>query len=830
MKNRLIISKLSMNLVVQLFFAGYIMLHLSAALSNLHAQTPSFEWAGGFGGTGNDAGFSIATDVAGNVFSTGKFSGTADFDPGVGTYNLISAGSEDAYFSKLDASGNLVWAYGFGSTSLDRGLSIAVDPFGNVIITGEFRNTIDFDPGPGTFNLTAPSGLADFFILKLDNDGNFIWAVSIGDPASNADLAYSLATDDFGSVYITGIFGETVDFDPGVSTFLLTPVSGGGFRDVFILKLDESGNFIWAKSIGGTSSDIAFALTVDLSNNVIIGGHFYGTVDFDPGPGVNNITTTGSKNLFILKLDTNGDFVWAKNLISSTSDLLLGVATDADDNVFVTGEFFTSIDLDPGPGSFTETEVSGGDIFILKLDAAGDFLWGAGIGDNQEDSGRAIAVDADGNSYFTGHYAGTVDFDPGPGVFNLSSTTSNTYDIFISKYDPSGNFLWAGSMGGLSDFELGAAITVDSHGNIYLTGDFYNEADFDPGSGVFNLTGNGTQVDAFVVKLSIMPTITSFSPNSGSIGTSVIITGTNFSTTPANNVVTFNGTPAVVTASTANSITTTVPVGATTGKISVNVDGNTATSTDDFTITTSQNFITQWNLATAGSGATQLSFGTATSGTVNYAWQEISPGSATGSGSWSGSTLTITGLPAGATIRLQIDPTNFQRIIINNGTDRNRLTQVEQWGSAAWTSMQTAFRSCVNLQITAIDIPDLSGVTNISQMFQGCSVLNSPSNINGWNTATVTNMSNLFADAVAFNQNIGAWNTAAVTNMAGMFMGALMFNQNISTWNTSAVTNMNSMFYSAYRFNQNIGGWNTSAVTNMSSMFGTFAPICGVTA
>lgn len=291
-----------MNLVVQLFFAGYIMLHLSAALSNLHAQTPSFEWAGGFGGTGNDAGFSIATDVAGNVFSTGKFSGTADFDPGVGTYNLISAGSEDAYFSKLDASGNLVWAYGFGSTSLDRGLSIAVDPFGNVIITGEFRNTIDFDPGPGTFNLTAPSGLADFFILKLDNDGNFIWAVSIGDPASNADLAYSLATDDFGSVYITGIFGETVDFDPGVSTFLLTPVSGGGFRDVFILKLDESGNFIWAKSIGGTSSDIAFALTVDLSNNVIIGGHFYGTVDFDPGPGVNNITTTGSKNLFILKL------------------------------------------------------------------------------------------------------------------------------------------------------------------------------------------------------------------------------------------------------------------------------------------------------------------------------------------------------------------------------------------------------------------------------------------------------------------------------------------------------------------------------------------------
>ena len=103
-----------------------------------------------------------------------------------------------------------------------------------------------------------------------------------------------------------------------------------------------------------------------------------------------------------------------------------------------------------------------------------------------------------------------------------------------------------------------------------------------------------------------------------------------------------------------------------------------------------QNFITRWNLATPGSGATQLSFGTATSGTVNYTWQEISPGSASGSGSWSGPTLTITGLPAGAIIRLQIAPTNFQRINVNNGTDRDRLTQVENWGSTAWTSMQSA--------------------------------------------------------------------------------------------------------------------------------------------
>jgi gliding motility-associated-like protein len=236
-------------------------------------------------------------------------------------------------------------------------------------------------------------------------------------------------------------------------------------------------------------------------------------------------------------------------------------------------------------------------------------------------------------------------------------------------------------------------------------------------------------------------------------------------------------------------------------------------------VSATQNFITQWNLATAGTGATQLTFGTATSGTVNYAWQEISPGTATGGGSWSGTTLTITGLPANAIIRLQIAPTNFQRIIINNGLDRGRLTQVEQWGTTAWISMQAAFRGCANLQVTATDLPNLSGVTNMSEMFRECTVLNSPGNIGSWNTSVVTNMSFMFSQASAFNQNIGAWNTGAVANMSYLFFQATSFNQNIGAWNTAAVTNMLSLFDGASVFNQDIGSWNTGAVTTMQEMF-----------
>jgi surface protein len=235
----------------------------------------------------------------------------------------------------------------------------------------------------------------------------------------------------------------------------------------------------------------------------------------------------------------------------------------------------------------------------------------------------------------------------------------------------------------------------------------------------------------------------------------------------------------------------------------------------------SNNFMTRWNLVTEGSSPTQISFGVTTTGIVNYTWQQIGGVGATGSGTFTGAggIATITGLPTGATIDLSIQPTNFRAFTINNGTDKSRLTDVMEWGGVAWTSMQNAFYGCNNLNITAIDIPNLTGVTNMSSMFNRCSVLNSPTNINSWNTASVTNMSAMFFYASAFNQSIGSWNTSAVTNMRFMFFEASAFNQNIGSWNTAAVTNMWGMFESASSFNQNIGLWNTTAVTDMAQMF-----------
>jgi surface protein len=176
-------------------------------------------------------------------------------------------------------------------------------------------------------------------------------------------------------------------------------------------------------------------------------------------------------------------------------------------------------------------------------------------------------------------------------------------------------------------------------------------------------------------------------------------------------------------------------------------------------------------------------------------------------------------LPANNIVTLSINPSNFKQINISNGVDKNRLIDVTQWGSVAWTGMQYAFQGCSNLQISASDVPNLSNVINMRAMFYDCSVLNSPANINTWNTTNVTNMSYMFTGATAFNQPIGDWNTANVINMNAMFSGASVFNRPIGSWNTIKVTNMSFMFQNALSFNQPIGNWNTPNVTNMGYMF-----------
>ncbi|MEX0811607.1 MAG: SBBP repeat-containing protein [Chitinophagales bacterium] len=457
-----------------------------------YAQEPEFEWAKAMGGTNREEGNSIVIDDSGNVYTTGRFHGTVDFDPDPFTsFNLTSVGGYDIFISKLDANGNFLWAKSMGGTRDEEGRSIAIDGSGNVYTTGYFRNTADFDPGQDTFNLTS-AGFWDIFISKLDANGNFLWAKSIGDIGD--DEGYSIAIDDNSNVYTTGYFSYTADFDPGQDTFNLTSIWG---NDIFISKLDANGNFVWAKSMGGTSTDSGYSIAIGDNDNIYTTGSFGGTTDFDPGIDTFNLTTIGGDDIFISKLDTNGSFLWAKAMGSTSNDKGHSIAIDGSGNIYTTGYFEGTTDFDPGVGTYNLSSAGDRDIFISKLDANGDFIWAKAMGGTSRDEGNSIAIDDSGNVYTTGYFLGTADFDPGSDTFIISSVG---YDIFISKLDVNGNFLWIKSMGG-AQYDYGNSITIDNRGAVYTTGHFRGTADFDPGSDTFNLT-SGLFHDIFVHKMS----------------------------------------------------------------------------------------------------------------------------------------------------------------------------------------------------------------------------------------------------------------------------------------------------------------------------------------
>ncbi|MCF8294807.1 MAG: choice-of-anchor D domain-containing protein [Bacteroidales bacterium] len=460
--------------------------------SSLIAQEAQFEWAVGIGGVNDDYGQSVAVDASGNVYTTGYFQGTVDFDPGSGSYNLSSNGGADIFISKLDASGNFVWAKNMGGSSSDVGYSIAIDASGNVYTTGSFQGSTDFDPGSGTHYLSS-NGYYDIFISKLDASGNFIWAKNMG--GFSSDEGISIAIDASGNVYTTGHFNGIVDFDPGSGSYNL---SSYGSEDIFISKLDASGNFVWAKNMGGSSLDWGYSIAIDASENVYVSGKFYGTVDFDPGSGSYNLSSNDEGDIFISKLDASGNFVWAKNMGGSSYDWGYSIAIDASGNVYTTGIFQGTADFDPGSGSYNLSSNGSDEIFISKLDASGNFVWAKNMGGSDFDYGYSIAIDASGNVYTTGIFEGTADFDPGSGLYSLSS--NGDADIFISKLDASGNFVWAKNMGGSSS-DYGNSIALDASGNVYTTGFFYGTVDFDPDIGSYSLSSNGS-ADIFILKLS----------------------------------------------------------------------------------------------------------------------------------------------------------------------------------------------------------------------------------------------------------------------------------------------------------------------------------------
>lgn len=437
-----------------------------AAMPGLGAQNPDWLWARNarinlFGTTHTMA---TAVDNLGNVFVTGTFYGSASF----GATTLTSLGNGDIFIAKLDAAGNWLWAKNTGGSA--RGYGITVDNSSNVYVTGCFGGTGSF----GSIILTS-NGNNDAFVAKLDSSGNWLWVKSAG--GVDPDYGWAIALDNAANVYLTGHFWYTADF--GSTTLTSTSIS-----DTFIAKLDNSGNWLWAKQCGGgVYGDYPLSIDVDNSANIYVSGCFEGSTSF----GSTTLTSLGYADVFVAKLSTSGTWLWAKRAGGVNGDYAYGVAVDANANVYLTGYYWYTSTF----GSTSLTSSYSSDTFVAKLDSSGNWLWArntVGIS-----CGFGIAVDSAANVYITGEFW----FSDAFGSTTLTCTGSS--DIFAAKMDANGNWLWAKRAGGASNdwVDTGYALAVDGAANVYLAGYFAGTAGF----GNVSLTGNSYWWELFVAKL-----------------------------------------------------------------------------------------------------------------------------------------------------------------------------------------------------------------------------------------------------------------------------------------------------------------------------------------
>lgn len=564
-------------------------------------------WAFRMGSTGADRARSLALDASGNIYLTGGFSGTVDFDPGAGTSNLVSVGGEDVFVAKYNSSGAYQWAFNIGSTNPDRAYSLKLDASNNVYITGMFSMTMDADPGAGTSNLVSVGGI-DAFVAKYDANGNYQWAFQIGGSSTEEGLCLELDLTN-NMLYAGGYISSAgVDFDPGAGTASLS--TSGTSMDIYLAKYDLSGAYQWAFNLGDTGTDVVYDMKLDTNKDVFLTGCFSATVDFDPGAGTSSMTSAGLEDVFLVKYNSSGAYQWAFKIGGTSSDIGQGLLIDGSDNIYMTGYFKSGgVDFNPGAGSSTLSSSSSlHDIFLARYDAAGAYQWAIREGDALKDNtGYCMAVsgtnlwlgsdsptlgqyqaatgtynwrkyviatsatcetlgiraNADGDIYATFSYYnflivgdnniynsittsapttaitkhdasgnltwlisltgtgaglvpkamtldgagnvlicgimnGTIDFNPGAGTNNL--TVASGYDIFVAKYDASGNYLWAFTTGAAGGSEFPYSIVTDASNNIYITGTFpINNTDFDPGAGSALLTNAGSN-DIFVAK------------------------------------------------------------------------------------------------------------------------------------------------------------------------------------------------------------------------------------------------------------------------------------------------------------------------------------------
>jgi hypothetical protein len=469
------------------------LLTVTAVLMLLSAGAAPAQFALGLGSTASDEGRAVAVDAAGNVYVTGFFNGTVDFDPGAGVYELTASIGEACFTASYTADGTLRYARSFGG----EGRGVVVDDEGNAFVTGEVAGVaVDVDPGPDEVLLNPQEGRV--FLVSYDPSGDLRFGFNVGGGrASYLESGHGIALDALGNVFLTGVINDEADFDPDEEGEEMVEVRGN--TDAFLASYSNDGIVRFAFALGGRFTDLGYDVTTDPGGLCHVSGTFRDTLDVDPGPELDLRVSAGSEDLFVASYTNDGDLVDAVTVGGSSRDEAQGVAVDADGNRYVTGWFVGDVDFDPGPGELVLASGLGEDCFLASYDAAGSLRFAFQLGNEIAGMrGLALALDDQDRPQLTGSFSDAVDFDPGVGEHVLSATNN----AFVAGFDTQGAFRFAYTFEDVSTplgDEVGRGIAVGPSGQTHVVGTFETTNDFDPSSGELLLSGEGSG-DVFLAR------------------------------------------------------------------------------------------------------------------------------------------------------------------------------------------------------------------------------------------------------------------------------------------------------------------------------------------
>jgi outer membrane protein assembly factor BamB len=411
------------------------------------ACTGALLWAGTTSSSDAFLAQAIAVDSTGDVVVVGSFRGMTSF----GEQKLATVDdAADAFVVKLDPAGAVKWVKQYGGTLDDDVVTVAIAPDDSILIAGYFTTSITFKPNEPAMG----QGMGDIFVARLNPDGVLLWEREWGDPSPQTALGITVDGEE--GVVVGGRFGGILDFGQGAFDAI-------DAFDGFVVKLDAAtGDTLWSATLDSSGNDEVYAVAVDSAGDVVVGGSVFGEVSFNGMPVMGNM----GGGAFVGRLGGSaGNFIGG-DVVGEMGAPGAYVVTDAaragaEGEVVIIGLFNGSIQFPP-QNLLTSDGI---DLFIAKLDAAGNALWSIALGGDLDDGAQEVAVDPFGNITVVGGFEGPLQLNAIGSVI----ASAGMRDGYILKLTPNGDILWGQSVAS-SKIDVVYGVAVDATGASFITG------------------------------------------------------------------------------------------------------------------------------------------------------------------------------------------------------------------------------------------------------------------------------------------------------------------------------------------------------------------------